>query len=74
MVVVDLAVHVHTVHVNVQMRYATLCIMMESNYILAVLYVGGFRTGTFSLFREVNGIEYLDVLVCQSDPIVQRPA
>ena len=59
MVIVDFSIHVHTVHIYVQMRYATLCIMMESNYILAVLYVGGFRTGTFSLFREVNGIEYL---------------
>ena len=74
MVIVDFSIHVHTVHIYVQMRYATLCIMMESNYILTVLYVGGFRTGTFSLFREVNGIEYLDVLVCQSNPIVQHPA
>ena len=74
MVIIDFSVHIHTVHVYVQMRYATFRIMMECDHILAVLYVGGLSTGAFCLFREVDRIEYLDVLVCQPYPISQRPA
>lgn len=32
------------------MRYATFRIMVECNYILTVLHVGGLRTGAFGLF------------------------
>ena len=55
------------------MRYATFRIMVECNYILTVLHVGELRTGTFGLFREVDGIKYSDVLVCQPYPISQCP-
>jgi hypothetical protein len=40
MAVVDFAIHVHTVGINVQMEYATFGISMQGNYVLRTFEVG----------------------------------
>ena len=74
MSIVDIALHIYAIGIDVKVEYLALTVMMKRDNVLGILKIGTLCAVPSGFPRKINTIKLTDELVSKFLPVFYRPS